>query len=350
MPLFVFGLVLIVVGAVVAVVGKMRVPTGPDRHGMISPPRVVRLRTPGLVMLGVGVVLGIGSSVRLVGATDVGVPVTLGRIGEPLGPGVHLVLPWTQVNAFSTRLQQSDMSQTVGEGDRAVTDGIEVLSNEGGRMVLDVTVRYGVQKESAAELFRRVGSMDGIRERVVRPDVRAGMRDVYSRYPAEDGYATRREAIALEAEALVKERLEPFGLVIDAVKVRNITLEASLQTQITAKLEAKQAAERALIEQEQAQTVAETRRKVAETDAQAVVIAARGQAEANEILAQSLTDALLKSKEIEAITSNTNTVLYPYGQPVSPIVDGRGTGAGGAVAPPATSAPAASTPPTSAPG
>ncbi len=356
MPLFVFGLVLLVVGAILAVIGKLKVDGGPGRNGIITPPRVVRFRTAGVALAAIGVVVAIGSSARLVGATDVGVPVTLGKIGQPLGPGIHLVAPWTQVNSFSTRLQQSDMSQTIGEGDRTTTDGIEVLSSEGGRMVLDVTVRYAVNKESAGDLFRRVGSMTGIRENVVRPDVRSGMRDVYSRHTAEDGYATKREAIALEAETLIKERLAPFGLTIDAVKVRNITLETNLQTQITAKLEAKQAAERALIEQQQAQTVAETRRKVAETDAQATVIAAKGQAEANLVLASSLTDALLKSKEIDAITKNTNTVLYPYGQPVSPIVDGRGTGnSGGAVpAPPATPAvttpavttPAVTTPPT----
>lgn len=349
MPVFVFGLVLALVGLGLAVVGKFKVAGGPARNGVLNPPRQIRARSAGVAIAAVGVVIAIGSSVRLVAATDVGVPVTLGKIGQPLGPGVHLVSPWTQVNAFSTRLQQSDMSQTVGEGDRTTTDGIEVLSSEGGRMVLDVTVRYAVNKESAGDLFRRVGSMVGIRENVVRPDVRSGMRDVYSRHTAEDGYATKREVIALEAETLIKERLAPFGLTIDAVKVRNITLETNLQTQITAKLEAKQAAERALIEQQQAQTVAETRRKVAETDAQATVVLAKGQAEANLILAQSLTDALLRSKEIDAITKNTNTVLYPYGQPISPIVDGRGTGSDGAVAPPATAAPTTAAPATTTP-
>jgi regulator of protease activity HflC (stomatin/prohibitin superfamily) len=342
MGLFVFGLVLVVVGILLALFGKLRIPSAPNRSGMSE--RRVSLRAAGIAVTALGAVLAVGSSARLIGATDVGVPVTLGKVGAPLRSGVHFVAPWTQVSSFSTRLQQSDMSQTAGEGDRTGNDGVEVLSSEGGRMVLDVTVRYSVKAESAATLFRQVGSMNGIREQIVRPDVRSRLRDVYSRYTADEGYAAKREKVASEAEAEVRERLTPFGLVIDAVKVRNITLETNLQSQITAKLEAKQAAERALIEQQKAQTEAETRRKVAETDAQASVAAARGQAEANTILAQSLTPELLKAREIEAITKNTNTVLYPYGQPVTPIVDGRG--ASGAPSPTPAAAAAAATPTT----
>lgn len=349
MAIFVTGLILAAVGVLLVLFGRLRIPGHPDRNGVIQPERKVSLRGAGFGVLALGAVLTIGSSVRLIGATDIGVPVTFGKVGSPLRSGIHLVAPWTEINSFSIRLQQSDMSQDTTSGDRAVSDGVEVLSSEGGRMVLDVTVRYSIDPAQAGTLFRTVGSMDGIRDRIVRPDVRSFLRDVYSRYAAEEGYASKREAVATLAEDGVKKQLAPRGITVDAVKVRNITLEPNLQTQITQKLEAKQAAERALIEQGQAQTQAETRRKVAETDAQASVIAAKGQSEANTILSSSLTPELLKAKEIEAITKNGNTVLYPYGQPVSPIVDSRGgSSAAVPVAPAATAAPATTTPPTTA--
>ena len=299
MALFVVGIILAVVGVLMALFGNLRIPSAPNRQGVIVPERRVSLRPAGIAVAGLGLVLGVASSVRLVNATEVGVPVALGKVGTPLRAGVHVVAPWTEVSAFSIRLQQSDMSQTPGEGDRVGNDGVEVLSSEGGRMVLDITVRYAIEADSAGALFRQVGSMDGIKERIVRPDVRSKLRDVYSRYTAEEGYASSREKVAAEAEAAVREKLSPFGIVVDAVKVRNISLEANLQSQISAKLEAKQAAERAAIEQGRAKTEAETRRLVAETDAQANVIAAKGQAEANTVLAQSLTPELLKAREID---------------------------------------------------
>jgi regulator of protease activity HflC (stomatin/prohibitin superfamily) len=221
------------------------------------------------------------------------------------------------------------------------------LSSEGGRLVLDVTVRYRIDKTQASSLFRIVGTADGLRERIVRPDTRSLVRDVYSRYTAEDGYSLKREIVATTAETELRERLLPRGILLDALKVRDIKLETNLQNQITQKLEAKQAAERALIEQRRAQTEAETRKKVALTDAEARVVRARGEAEANGILTASLTSELLRSKEIEAIASNPNTVLYPYGQPINPFV--ATSGARSPVAVP-TTAPATAETTTTVPG
>jgi regulator of protease activity HflC (stomatin/prohibitin superfamily) len=349
MAVFVFGIILVVIGAIVFLVGRIRLP-GIDsgKHGVITPQREIRLRGGAAAVLVLGVVLIVVGTIRVTGATNVGIPVTFGKIGEPLRPGFHVVAPWTEVTNFSTRLQQSDMSQIPTEGDRKTPDGVEVLSSEGGRMVLDVTVRYFIDFDKAPELYRQVGSMDGIRERVVRPDVRSLVRDVYSRYSAEEGYSSKREIVASEAEKLAKERLEPRGIRLDALKVRNITLEPNLQTQITAKLEAKQAAERALIDQQKAQTEAETRRRVAETDALASVIAAKGQAEANDIIAKSLSAEILRSKEIEAIAKNPNTVLYPFGQPITPLLPvGGGSTATAPAASPSTTAAAPPAPTTS---
>ena len=332
MPRFILGVVLVLVGIALLVSRGVTVQTkaGPLTK---TPPKAV-----GLVALALGALLALSSFTRIVGATDVGIPVTLGKIGSPLNPGVHFTLPWTNVTSFSTRLLESNMSQVATEGDRTTADGVEVLSSEGGRLVLDITVRYRIDPQQASALFRVVGGVDGIRERIVRPDTRSLVRDVYSRYTAEEGYSLKREIVAGTAEKELNARLKPRGIVLDALKVRDIKLEANLQAQITAKLEAKQAAERALIEQRKAQTEAETRKKVALTDAEAKVVRARGEAEANQIITASLTSELLRAKEIEAIASNPNTVLYPYGQPVNPFV--ATNGARSPAAAPTTTVPA----------
>ena len=310
---FVFGVIAIVAGVALFLNRRVTVPT---RGGM----RQVPISRAAPIPIVIGILAILASMIRVVGATDVGIPVTLGKIGSPLNPGIHFTMPWTTVTAFSTRLQESVMSQTSEEGDVQRADGIEVLSSEGGRLVLDVTVRYGIDPAQASALFRLVGSTDGIRDRIVRPDTRALVRDIYSRFSAEESYSIKREIVSATAEKELRDRLKPRGIVLDALKIRDITLEDNLQKQITAKLEAKQQAERALIEQKKEQTQAETRRKVAETDALSKVVTAKGEAEANRVLSQSLTPELLRAKEIDAIRTNPNTVLYPYGQPVNPFV------------------------------
>jgi regulator of protease activity HflC (stomatin/prohibitin superfamily) len=325
MALFFLGIALFVVGLVLVLGGGAIARSMAQQPGFPANRRPPNLRALGLLALVAGVVIPVATSVRVIGATEVGIPVTFGKIGKPLNPGFNIVLPWTEITAFSTRLQVSDMNRNSGEGDRNGDDSVTVLSSEGGELNIDVTVRYAVQPNRAADLFRRVRSMEGVRDIIVRPETRSLMRNVYSRYTAEQGYTTEREKIERIVFEELAAKLKPQGLLLDEVSVRDIRPADQILQAINRKLEATQAAERAKIEQSRALTEAETRRRVAETDKQARVIAAQGEAEANSILQETLSPELLKAREIEAIANNGNTVLYPFGQPISPFVDTRGT-------------------------
>jgi regulator of protease activity HflC (stomatin/prohibitin superfamily) len=341
---FVFGIVLIVLGIAVFFLAKPLLASLGADGGFVSK-RKPPVRVIGALLIVVGAAIPVASMVRIISATDVGIPTTFGKVGDPLLPGFHLVAPWTEVTTFSTRLQVSDMTATPTEGDRAGDDSVNVLASEGGSLNIDVTVRYTIAPDTSAELFRRVRTMVGVRDIIVRPTVRSQMRNVYSRYTAEEGYTTKREAIEKEVNEVIRPIFEREGLILDAVQVRDIRPAQQIIDAINKKLEASQAAERAEIEQLQALTEAETRRQVAETDKQARVIAAEGEAQANQILQDSLTPELLRAREIEAIANNGNTVLYPYGQPINPFIDTRGTPAPPATTPPTTTPPT-TTPPT----
>lgn len=313
MALFALGLIAVVVGIGLFINRNTRIPI---KGGL----QTVAVGKFAPIPIALGLALLVGSSVRVVAATNVGIPVTLGKIGSPLDAGVHFTLPWTEVTTFSTRFQESLMTKDSTEGDRPVNDQVTILSSEGGRLDLDVTVRYAIDPAQASLLFKRVGSMTGIRDRIVRPDARSRIRDVYSRYTAEQAYSQRREFVGSEAEKAVRAALAPKGITLDALRIRDITLEPALQKEISAKLEAKQAVERALIEQQRDKTKADTRLKVATIDATARVASAKGEAEANKILNSSLTPELLRAREIEAIKGNPNTILYPFGQPITPLI------------------------------
>ncbi|MGD9794091.1 MAG: prohibitin family protein, partial [Acidimicrobiia bacterium] len=173
-----------------------------------------------------------GSTVRIVPANSVGVPTTFGAIGDRLEPGFHFTNPFTEVHTFSTRLQNSDMLAVVDEGDRNRDDSIEVRGSDGYQMNVDVTVRYSVESDSASALFKRVGSMDGIRDKIVRPEVREAVREVFGKYTSEDGYSTGRGEVSIDINADVKDRLARYGLLLDRVDIRNVNPEERLRTAI----------------------------------------------------------------------------------------------------------------------
>ncbi|MFD8258417.1 prohibitin family protein [Streptomyces griseoluteus] len=227
-----------------------------------------------------GVLAGLFACLHVVSAYEVGVPVTLGRVGTPLTSGMHLKSPFTDVTSFSTRPVDLDLG---GE------DRVEVRSSQGGVLYADVTIKWAVVPRRAVELYRLAGSEDAVQERLVLPDSREIIRNVFARHTSEEGYASARERISAEIEHQVKERLAPRGIDVTTVNLRNVRPSKQLQGQIDKKIQQEQATERAV---EAARTAkAESERKRIE---------AEGNARANKILERSLSDKVLYNQCLDA--------------------------------------------------
>jgi regulator of protease activity HflC (stomatin/prohibitin superfamily) len=227
-----------------------------------------------------GLTFGVISCVYVVSAYEVGVPALFGTIGRPMTSGLHLKTPFTEVTTFSTRPVDLNLNDK---------DVVEVRSSQGGVLYADVTVKWAVTPANAVELYRLAGSQESIQERLVLPDSREIIRDVFAKHTSEEGYASGRQDIASQIEASIKERLKPRGIDVTNVNLRNVRPSEQLQEQIDKKLQQEQATERAVEASRTAKAEAERRR-----------IEAEGIAKANAILERSLTDRVLKNQCIEA--------------------------------------------------
>ena len=147
MPYFrLFLGVLLFLGALVAFfIGKVRHP--------MNKARTIDVRRFGVLGVVAGALLLGLACVRIVPANTVVFPTTFGAIGAPMSPGLKLVTP-----------------------------------SDGYAMKVDLTIRFAVRPEAASMLYRRVGDMDGIRDRIVRPETREGVRVVFGNFTAEEGY------------------------------------------------------------------------------------------------------------------------------------------------------------------
>ncbi|WP_406862269.1 prohibitin family protein [Streptomyces sp. HUAS MG47] len=264
--MFVISILLLIAAVVLYFVGR-----GNDSRGL-------KLGSVGALLAGVFSL--IGSTLYVVSAYEVGVPVAFGKVGSPMTSGMHFKSPFTDVTTFSTRPVDLNLSDK---------DVIEVRSSQGGVMYAEVTVKWAVTPSKAVELYKLAGNEDAIQQRLVYPDSREIVRNVFARYTSEQGYASDREKINAELATLIKERLAPRGIDVTAVNLRNVKPSERLQDQIDSKIQQQQATERATEAARTAKAEADRRR-----------IEAEGIARANKILSDSLTDKVLLNQCIEA--------------------------------------------------
>ncbi|WP_371484516.1 prohibitin family protein [Kitasatospora sp. NBC_00315] len=253
-----------------------------------------------------GLVLGLSTFTYVVEPYEVGVPTTLGRIDGVWQPGLHLKTPLTDVTTFTTRPADLDLT-----GD----DTVEVRSSEGGVLYADLTVKWSVDPEHALSLYKLAGSSDAVQQRLVLPDSREIVRNVFARHTGVEGYTSQREAISAEIDKLVTERLGPRGIHVNGVNLRNVRPSDGLQKAIDAK-----------ITQDQSTAQAEAAVLTAKAEAEKRKIDADSTAAANTAIANSLTDKILMSQCIEAFkaAAEKNPVYAsPCGSTGTPvIVDG----------------------------
>ncbi|MER7045523.1 SPFH domain-containing protein [Streptomyces jumonjinensis] len=264
--MFVLFVLLAIAALVLYLVGR-----GLERQG---------LKLGALAALIAGLLSGVASCVHVVSAYEVGVPVTFGKVGAPMTSGMNITSPFTNVTTFSTRPVDLNLSDK---------DVVEVRSRQGGVMYVEVTVKWAVTPAKVVELYKLAGSESAIQQRLVFPDSREIIRNVFARHTSEEGYSSAREKINTEIGDLIKERLAPRGIDVTTVNLRNVKPSDQLQEQIDRKIQQQQATERATEAARTAEAEAERRR-----------IEAEGIAKANRILDGSLSDDVLMNECIDA--------------------------------------------------
>jgi regulator of protease activity HflC (stomatin/prohibitin superfamily) len=153
-----------------------------------------------------------------------------------------------------------------------------------------------VVPEKAPELRKTVGRYYG--DSLVIPYLRNGVRDVVSAYPVKNIYSeVGRKEIAQQLREYLQENLEPRGIKIVDVLLRDVQLPERFRESIEAKLTAEQKAEQKKFELEQAKI-----------DADIEVARAEGAAKAQRIIRETLSGSYLQYLWIKTLSENPNVI------------------------------------------
>jgi regulator of protease activity HflC (stomatin/prohibitin superfamily) len=278
----------------------------------------------GILLAVVGIVAGIVFSVisqgiLIVQPNEVAVIFNTlnGNLETPRRAGTSIIIPVIQqYTIYPIEQTQYTMSDTATEGALQGQDAVAVRSIDGQEVRVDLTILYSINPDQVNQLHQRW--QNRYETDFVRPTARGIVRDVVSRYRAEDIYGEKRSELEDAIKAQLKARMDQEGLLLNDVLVRDITFSDQFAASIEQAQIAQQEAERANLIVQQKQYEADQLRAQAAGERDAAITRAEGQAQATVLQAQAQAQALrLVSEQLAA---NPLLLQYQYIQTVGPRV------------------------------
>ena len=218
-----------------------------------------------------------------------------------MGEGFHLVFPWNKVFIYEVRQQE-------------VFEKMDVLSSNGLDIKLEASAWFQPKYDDLGKLHQE--KSEAYKQRILLPAIRSAARSVVGRYTPEQLYSTKRDAIQEEIYVETRKIVDDQYIQLNEVLVRDVTLPPTIREAIERKLQ-----------QEQQSLEYEFRLVTAAKEAEKQRIEAKGKADANRILAASLTPNILKDKGIEATlklaeSTNAKVVVVGSGNDGLPLILG----------------------------
>lgn len=206
---------------------------------------------------------------------EVGVKQKIGKLSDKvLDEGPHLYNPFvTKVIKAPIRTENLEIK-------------LNLPSKEGLNIDSEISVLYRIEKSKVPELIETVGLNY---ENIIRNIFRSASADVCSQFLAKDMHSGKRAEIEKQIQEIMDVNLKERGIIVEAVLMKSIKLPQGLYASIEDRLEAEQDALRMqfILDQER-------------LEAQRKIIQAEGERDAQLILAEGLSDEILKLRSIEA--------------------------------------------------
>jgi regulator of protease activity HflC (stomatin/prohibitin superfamily) len=221
-------------------------------------------------------------------AGHVGVVYQFGGIVGQRSDGFQTTWPWQEVKEASIQIQRATYS--LGPGNSA-------FSEESQDVFATATINYQVLPKDIQQLYREVGpSYEHV---LIEQRVFQTFKEETVKFKAVD-VAPNRETIRQRVRDRLTEQLQPYSIKVVDFQLGNLDFDPEFKVAVRNKVIAKQKAQQALNEVQQAKYEAEK-----------ILAAANGQAKANQRLSQSLTPQLVRYTLVQKLGPNISVIAIP---------------------------------------
>lgn len=261
-------------------------PNNPRPTGQMTMPAGLGFGLFGTVAaLIVAVVLAFGS-VATVQTGHIGIVTNFGAATDKLlQPGLNFKIPFVEgVEEFSIQTQKNEADAAAASRDLQAVNA-------------RIAVNYRLDPTKVQEVFRTIGRE--YRSVVIDPQVQEAFKQTTAEYTAEE-LITKREEVKSKARARLLERLKRYNIIVDDFTIIDFDFASQEFKNV---IEAKQVAAQEVLKAEQEKQLQAVRNAQAvakaEADKTVSITQAQGQAEAQKLQQQSLSELFIQNKAIE---------------------------------------------------
>ena len=220
-------------------------------------------------------------------------------------PGAHWKGPFEDAIEFDVRNQ---LAVFLGDGNQTYngspTNGPQITfaDKDGVSANMDLVVLYSIDPKSVVDLVSQYQNQDDFRTKVIEQDIRSVPRDIPGQFTTIQ-MLTDRPAVAEKIRKALEAEWEDKGIIVEDVSIQEIRYSDAVKARFEEAQNAQTEVVKAQAEKEKAAIQADSEAYVTRTKAQA-------EADANNLLAASLTPQVLQSRWIEAV-KGSNTIIVP---------------------------------------
>ena len=250
--------------------------------------------------VGIVLVVSVVNMPHSVQTGHVGIVYTFGAITSQREEGLQWTAPWQNLKPASIQVQGHKFQK------------LSSFSKETQDVFVDATVNVRVSPGAIQALYREVGP--GYFDILIQPRVLQAFKDETVKYSSVD-IAPHRETIRKVVRERLTNELKAHSITVQDLLIDNISFQTGFQNSIEKKQQNTQLslAEDALIPAK----IAQAQQKIEEArgTAEAILIRAQKQAEANERLARSISPQLVQYMLAEKLSPNVSVMMVPANQP-----------------------------------
>ncbi len=257
----------------------------------------------GLTVLAVVVIILLPNSMTYIGPGHVGIVIHRAGGGvdpRPLGPGIHGKNPLlTQIEEYPTYMQTLLLTRSSAEGSSG-NEEINVNSIEGQPVSVDVSMSFELDPPKVPFLYSTFRTdISSIQHGYVKQAIRQALQEVVGNEEVAAMIGPKKAEVVTRVQALLEKRLSPYGILVKQFTINEMRAPPAVIEAINTKNVMQQQALTAQNQLQKNRFDALGDSIKAAGRAKAILTEAEAQARANDLLARSITAALVQYETVK---------------------------------------------------